>query len=123
MRCSTKSLMLYTTAVCVSLSLTWLHYNTGAIIVGVITLALASILPFSLWWRIVVWSVVSIGAFFIVTVYRCVEKYASTYNEAANAEAFYQWWLPYVVQLGWLAGVTLAALHYAKSRSAKAVMG
>jgi hypothetical protein len=116
MRWSIKSLLLYITAICVCLGLTWLPAGIGA-------LALMLVVSYSrLWIPSAMWRLIAFAAFVgavascLLVIHRCLELHASTQNEAIAAPAFYERWLPYAIQLGAFLGGSIGLLLYSRKQ-------
>lgn len=117
MRWSIHSLLLFVTAFCVCLALTWLPPKTGAVVLVAIAAGLRLRTKRGAWWSMAASALLGVALSWAFVMYKCLEYYASTYNEAVTAPAFLAKWLPYAIQLGAFAGGSLGLLLYKKAVS------
>jgi hypothetical protein len=112
MRWSVKTLLVFITAFCLSLALTWLPPKTGAVVLVAIAAGLRLRMKRGAWWCMAVGALLYAGLSWAFVIHKCLEYYASTYNEAVTAPAFLAKWIPYAIQLGAFVGGSLGLLLY-----------
>ena len=112
MRWSVKSLLLYITAFCICLALTWLPPKTGAVVLVAIAAGLRLRMSRGAWWSMAAGALFCVALSWAFVVHKCLEYYASTYNEAVAAPVFLAKWVPYAIQLGAFVGGSLGLLLY-----------
>ena len=119
MRWSIKSLLLYITAFCICLALTWLPPKTGAVALVAIAAGLRLRMSRATWWSMSAGAFLGVALSWIFVAHKCLEYYASTRYEAVTAPAFWAKWLPVAIQLGAFAGGSLGLLIYSRTMATK----
>jgi hypothetical protein len=112
MRWSVKSLLLYITAFCICLALTWLPPKTGAIVLVAILAGLRLRMARGAWWSMSVAALLCVALSWAFVIHKSLEYFSSTYDEAVTAPAFLAKWLPYAIQLLAFVGGSLGLLLY-----------
>src|SRR5688500_132973 len=108
MRCSIKSLLLFITAFCMSLALTWLPPKTGAVVLVAIAAGLRLKMSRGAWWSMVTVALlgVALGGVFVI-------------KKSVDDTAYAGEWVPYANQLGAFVGGSLGLLLYNRKSLAK----
>lgn len=111
-RLSVGSLLLFVTAFCLSLALTWLPAKVGALILVVVAAVLRLRMTTAAFWSMSAGALLCIALSWTYVVHQSAGYFASTYNEAGSMPAFLAKWEPFAIQLGAFVGGLLGLLLY-----------
>lgn len=101
MRWSIRSLLLYMTAFCICLALTWLPPKTGAVVLVAIVVGLRLKMSRGAWWSVSAGALLGVALGWVLVICKSVDD-----------TAFAAEWVPYAIQLGAFVGGSLGLLLY-----------